>query len=256
MSSTPRKRTSGIDRALQIMDALIERQQAMTPYELAKVAGAPASTFYRLIDELVDRDMLSRVGNSKIWLGPRLMRYGLVYRAKMDMFTEAKQEMYDLCHRTGETVQICGRDDDMMVVLAMAEGEGHFRVTSDVGTRVPLNWTASGRLLLGHLPSEERSEVFSRCALPSETGIAETDPVKLSDSSREEFERRLAIQVSNSEYAVACIAAPIRDVSGACVLTMSVVLSENRAKEKSAELAEEVQRAALAVERALGRAAA
>lgn len=255
MAGTPRKRTSGIDRALQIMDALTERQRPMTAYELAKVTGAPMSTFYRVIDELVEREMLSR-DETLIWLGPRLMRYGLVYRANMDMFAEARREMNLLCQRTGETVQVCGRDGDMMVVLAMAMGGGHFRVTSDVGTRVPLNWTASGRLLLGHLPDEQRIAAFSAAARPSETGRAETDPWKLSDLSRADFENNVAIQISNSEYSVACIAAPIRDMSGDCVLTMSVVLSEARATERRDELVASVRAAARAVETALGRKAA
>jgi len=256
MAEATRKRTSGIDRALQIMDVLTERQRPMSAYELAKVSRAPMSTFYRLIDELVDREMLSRVDDALIWLGPRLMRYGLVYRAHMDMFAEARREMALLCQRTGETVQVCGRDGDMMVVLAMAMGTGHFRVTSDVGTRVPLNWTASGRLLLGHLPEEERIAVFASAAKPSETGRAETDPRKLSDLSRADFENNVAIQISNSEYSVACIAAPVRDMSGVCVLTMSVVLSEARATERRDELVARVQDAARAVEIALGRQAA
>lgn len=256
MADTPRKRTSGIDRSLQILDTLTERQRPMTAYELSKVTKAPVSTVYRLIDELVEREMLSRSGDTLVWLGPRLMRYGLVYRAHMDMFAEARREMYALCQRTGETVQVCGRDGDRMVVLAMANGDGHFRVTSDVGTLVPLNWTASGRLLLGHLDDAERLDVFRTTAKPSETGMAETDPAVLSAQSRADFEANLAIQISNSEYSVACIAAPIRDMAGACVLTMSVVLSEQRATEKRDELVAEVQGAARAVERALGRKAA
>ncbi|MGP9818563.1 IclR family transcriptional regulator [Salinarimonas sp. NSM] len=256
MTDEPRKRTSGIDRSLQILDALTERKRAMTAYELAKAAGAPVSTIYRLIDELVEREMLSRTETGAIWLGPRLMRYGLVYRAHMDLYAEARREMTRLSQRTGETVQVCGRDGDMMVVLAMADGGGHFRVTSDVGTRVPLNWTASGRLLLGHLPEDERLAAFAAAARPSETGMAETDPARLSGQSRRDFEDNLAIQISNSEYSVACIAAPIRDVSGACVLTMSLVLSEQRARDRRDVLVAEVRAAARAVERAMGRKAA
>ena len=57
-----------------------------------------------------------------------------------------------------EGVTLCAKNQpDSLVVLAMAEPPGHFRVSSKVGTRVPLNWTASGRLLVGHLPVEERA---------------------------------------------------------------------------------------------------
>ena len=251
MPSKPR--TSGIDRAIQVMDILTERQTPMTAYDLAKSAGAPASTIYRIVDELIEREMLSRSKGKMIWLGPRLMRYGLTYRSKMNLFAEAKAEMYELSKRTGETVQVCARDDDMMVVIAMAVGAGHFRVTSDVGTRVPLNWTASGRLLLGHLPDAERLQIFKDAAQPSETGIADTDPELLSQQSRSDYLNRLALQMGNSEYSVACIAAPIRDVDGACVCTMSIVLPEQRVHERLDDLTLKVQRAAELVERTLGR---
>lgn len=253
MTQDSRKRTSGIDRAIQVMDILTEHQTAMSSYELAKLAGAPVSTIYRIVDDLVERDILSRVDGAQIWLGPRLMRYGLVYRSKMDMFTEARHEMNELSKRTGETVQVCARDEGMMVVIAMAEGGGHFRVTSDVGTRVPLNWTASGRLLLGHLPDAERLAAFKQCARPSETGVADTDAKVLAKQSSEDFQNRLALQTGNSEYSVACIAAPIRDADGVCVSTMSIVLSEQRVRERLDELTTEVQQAAESVERAIGR---
>ena len=252
MSELPRGRTSGIDRSLQILDMLTENNREMSAYELCKEIGAPPSTVYRLVDELVDRGLLSRRDNGQLWLGPRLMRYGLCYRAKIDLFAEARREMRRLCDETGETVQLCARDEGMMTVIAMVEGPGHFRVTSDVGTRVPLNWTASGRLLLGHLDTDERTAAFARSAQPSPTGRAETDAAVLARQSAEDFQNRLAIQMGQSEYAVACIAAPIRDERGACAATISIVLADRQAEQRAAELADAVRASARRIEAAVG----
>ncbi|MBO0902903.1 IclR family transcriptional regulator [Jiella sonneratiae] len=248
-----RSRTSGIDRTLQVMDMLVDRREPMSAYDIAKSVGAPISTIYRLVDELVEREMLSRGPDNLVWLGARLMRYGLVYRQRIDAFGRAEEEMQRLVAQTGETVQICTRDGGMMLVVGMEEGPGHFQVASRVGTRVPLNWTASGRLLLGHLGDEERRAAFAASAMPSATGMAELDPERLSAQARADFEARLATQFNASEYAVACIASPIRDEAGACVATISIVLPDRRAEERQAELAEAVRRAAAAVERSLGR---
>lgn len=256
MTDEPRKRIGAIDRTLQILDILTERQRPMSAYDLARSSGAPASTIYKIVDELVARLMLTRIDDNAVWLGPRLMRYGLTYRSHMNVFNEAKREMEALAERLGETVQICARDEDMMVVIGMSRGKGHFNVASDVGTRVPLNWTASGRLLLGHLNEEARTGIFLRSARPSPTGRAETDPVKLAELARREFHERLAVQMSASEFAVACIAAPIRDETGACVATISIVLPESRARAETHRLAEKVRQAARNIEVALGRRAA
>lgn len=248
----PRSRTSGIDRSLQILDILTERHQPMTAYDLAKVTGAPPSTVYKLIDELVERAMLTRGADGRAWLGPRLMRYGLAYRARMSAFGEAERAMFALNERVGEMVQICTRDEGMMQVVAMAEGTGPFRVTSDVGTRVPLNWTASGRLLVGHLPDAARVEVFRKWARASNTGLAETDPGKLAEVSRRDFLDGLSVQIDTSEDQVACIAAPVRGQDGTCQLTLSVVMPKHRVPDKFDLIAQEVRDAARSVERALG----
>ena len=256
MTNETRKRVGAIDRTLQILDVLTDRQEPMSAYDLAQTTGAPASTIYKIVDELVDRSMLTRTGENSVWLGPRLMRYGLTYRSHMNVFNEAKREMEALAERLGETIQICARDEDMMTVIGMSRGEDHFNVASDVGTRVPLNWTASGRLLLGHLDEQQRIRIFRQIARPSTTGKAETDPVRLAELSGREFQERLAVQMSASEFAVACIAAPICDETGACVATISIVLPETRARAETDRLAEEVRRSARNIETALGRKAA
>jgi DNA-binding IclR family transcriptional regulator len=45
--------------------------------------------------------------------------------------------MHELARLSGETVQVCGRDQDMMVVFAMEDGTGHFNVSSRVGSAQP-----------------------------------------------------------------------------------------------------------------------
>ncbi|MGO8168860.1 IclR family transcriptional regulator C-terminal domain-containing protein, partial [Rhizobium ruizarguesonis] len=80
-----------------------------------------------------------------------------------------------------------------------------------------LNWTASGRLLVGHLAEEERIEMFKSCARSSPTGRAEIDPGTMSEDAGKAFESRLSIQAGESDYAVDCIASPICDRDGQCV---------------------------------------
>jgi DNA-binding IclR family transcriptional regulator len=251
-----RVRVSGIDRVLQILDHLQTTGVPATAYELAKAIGAPLSTVYALVDDLVDKGMLDRTGEGVVWLGARLYHYGLSYARNLDVLTVATHEMYELSHAVGETVQICGRDGHHMVVLAMVEGDGHFQVTSRVGTRVPLNWTASGRLLVGHLSDAERRALFRACAKASPTGRAETDEKILADTSRHCFAEGLSIQAGESDYSVACIAAPIRDHRGACLATISIVVPEFKVAQPEPDLVAAVKASARRIEERLGRPAA
>ncbi len=247
-----RNRVSGIDRALQVLDFLQETAAPAGPYAIAKAVGAPLSTVYAVIDDLVSKRILQRRGDGQLWLGPRLYHYGLAFARSLDFLDVATHEMHDLCRTVDETVQICGRDGDAMVVLAMADGPGHFRVTSRVGTRVPLNWTASGRLLVGHMPEEERLALFRQTARVSPTGRAETDPAVLSAASARALADRLSVQISESDFSVCCIASPIRDREGACVATISIVLPENKALLDQGRYADAARTAAARIETLLG----
>ena len=244
---------SALDRVLQILDHLQDLGQPATAYELAKATGAPLSTVYVTVDDMVAKRLLDRASSGAVWLGPRLYHYGLTYARNLDFLTVATHEMNELSHTVGETVQVCGRDGDHMVVLAMAEGVGHFQVTSRVGTRVPLNWTASGRLLVGHLDEAERLEIFRRSATPSPTGRAETDPRVLAATSPRALATCLSIQQGESDYSIACIAAPIRDRDGACMATISIVVPEFKVGQSDPDLVEAVKTAASRIEDRLGR---
>ncbi len=247
-----RSRVSGIDRALQVIDYLYETGAPAGVYAIAKAVKAPLSTVYVIVDDLVEKTMLSRNADGSVWLGPRLYHYGLAYARSLDFMSVATHEMHDLCREADETVQLCGRDGDYMLVLAMADGPSHFQVASRVGTRVPLNWTASGRLLAGHLPEQERVELFRRCAKTSPTGRAEMDPEVLSQSAGAAFQSRLSIQAGESDYAVACIASPICDRDGQCVATISIVLPEQKAFSDENHYTAHVRASAERIEKIMG----
>ena len=250
--STRRSRVSGIDRALQVIDYLYEAGAPAGPYAIAKAIKAPLSTVYVTIDDLVEKNMLARNADGAIWLGARLYHYGLAYARSLDFMSVATHEMHDLCREANEAVQLCGRDGDHMLVLAMADGPSPFQVASRVGTRVPLNWTASGRLLVGHLAENERIELFKRCARTSPTGRAEIDATSLSEAAARAFDERLSIQIAESDYAVACIASPICDRDGQCVATISIVLPEQKVLSDESRYTGQVRASAAKIEKLMG----
>ncbi len=248
----PKGRMGALDRVLQVLDQLQAVGSPMTAYDIARSAEAPLSTIYTLIDGMVERGLLVRRDDRTLWLGNRLYMYGLAYAGSIDFLTAASDEMLRLSREVEETVQICGRDEGMMVVLQMAEGPGHFRVTSRVGSRLPINWTASGRVLVGHLPQAQRTAFFAKYSRPSPTGLAETSPSKLARISAQAFAQRLSVQIGESEASVACLAAPVVNNLGECAITISIVLPEVKAIQRERYYTDAVQAAAARIEASLG----
>lgn len=247
-----RKRTSALDRILQVLDFLQETDQPATAYEVARAVGAPLSTIYVIVEDMVDKGLLDRLDGGLLWFGPRLYHYGLTYARRLDLLSAATQEMTDLALASGETVQVCGRDGDHMVVLAMIEGPDHFQVASRIGTRTPLNWSASGRLLVGHLDEEARRAIFAHASRPSPTGKAETDIEELVRSARSAYADGLSVQAGESDYSVACIAAPILDPEGACRATVSIVVPDHKVDQSAPDLKALVRQSARRIEDRLG----
>ncbi|VVE32864.1 IclR family transcriptional regulator [Pandoraea horticolens] len=247
-----RSRVGTLDRVLQILDYLYEADTPAGPYAIAKAIGAPATTVYPLIDGLLEKGLLARGPNRTVWLGPRLHYYGLAFARRTDFLTVATSQMHQLCRSLSETIQICGREGDHMVVLAAAEGPGHFRISSQVGSRVPLNWTASGRLLVGHLPQAERVALFEHCSRISPTGAAKTDARTLSKEAASAFQSRLSIAIGESDFSIACVASPICDAQGQPLATISIVLPIQKLQEDQKRYTEAVREAADAIERSIG----
>lgn len=247
-----RSRVSGIERTFQILDHLRDIGRATTTYDIAKAVGAPLSTIYTIVDDLVERKVLTRETDNNVWLGAKLFHYGLAYARDLDVITVATHEMHVLAREVGESVQICGRDGDMMVVQAMSENTGHFTVMSRVGTRVPLNWTASGRLLVAHLTEAERIALFERSARVSPTGRAVTDAVLLAEQAHEALASGVSIQSGESDYSVACVAAPVQRDDGECVVTISIVLPEFKISNECEYFVRVVKAAARSIEERLG----
>src|SRR5204862_7731278 len=64
-----------------------------------------------------------------------------------------------------------------LLVLAQVESQNRTRVSVEIGGRVPVVLTASGRILLAHLPQEELRAILSR----------DEDWARLGTSARERF---------------------------------------------------------------------
>ena len=64
---------------------------------------------------------------------------------------DGSQIAEELRDETGETVQLSVLENDLMMVLLKEEGIRPLRIISNVGSRVPVNWAAAGRLLVSDM---------------------------------------------------------------------------------------------------------
>ena len=217
------ERSRGIDRTVDILNHLAEIGEARRPNEISVALGAPRSSTYDLVHALLRTGLLDRADDEgRVFLGRRVFMLGLAYQDRFDLFREARKALAHLSTATGETSQFCMLDGAKYTVALMHEGSRPFRISASVGERVPIPWTASGRLLLAHLDDAGIEAAIPRedFRLPSGKAIAPKDFIA---ETRAAFASGYYVTDSVVNTYTRCFAAPVTDAGGACVATICLV---------------------------------
>jgi DNA-binding IclR family transcriptional regulator len=218
-----------VRRALRIFEFLMDAGGPVAMPALIEGLGIPKSTAYELVRLLTEAGYLEGGrADGSVFLGHKLFQLGQAYRGQVDLLRDGSQVVRELRDRTGETVQFSVLMDEHMHVLMKEEGLRPIRIISRVGSRVPVNWAASGRLLVSDLPDEALRDLLLRTTRPSPSGQACTDVAALMAQVRAFRAQGWGWEVNEANEHAGCVAAPVIDGEGRCVAAISVVAPEQR----------------------------
>jgi len=218
-----------VRRALRIFELMLQRGEPLAVSEIVTALKIPKSTAYELVRTLSDTGYVEQMGKEgRLFLGRRLFELGMAYRAQIDLLKEGSQIAEELRDATGETVQLSALENGMMLVLLKEEGSRPIRIISRVGSRVPVNWAAAGRLLVSDLDDASLKELLKGRLRDSPTGKAPTDLDQFVQQVRKMRKQGYATEVNETNEHAGCVAAPVIDASGRCVAAISVVAPEQR----------------------------
>lgn len=218
-----------VRRTLDIFELMMAEREPLPVTAIIDRLRIPKSTAYELVRTLTDAGYLER-GRSPgaYFLGRRLFELGMAYRSQVDLLKEGSQIVEALRDSTGETVQFSVLENDMMLVLLKEESRQPIRIISHVGTRVPVNWAAAGRLLVSDLTDADLQRLLRHSARPSPTGRAPTDVNTLIAQVRKARAQGYAVELNETNAHAGCVAAPVLDAAGRCVAAISIVAPEQR----------------------------
>jgi DNA-binding IclR family transcriptional regulator len=244
VDETANRRARGLERAFDILDCLREAGGPLRANEIAVAMGAPRSSIYELVGLLLKIGILEPVGtDGRVFLGGRLFLYGQAYGHQTGLPDRVAALLEGIAAETQETAQFCLLDGDKYTVAMMREGSRPFRISSSVGERTPIPWTASGRLLLGHL-SEEDIRAFvppDDFRLPSGEWL---DPSRFADEAHEAVARGYFTFDSIVDSYTHCFAVPVTLPGGTIAATLCLVAPRNDALRNHADYIERLRKAA------------
>lgn len=243
-----------VRRALDIFELMLKRAEPITVAQIVTELSIPKSTAYELVRTLGDAGYLERMGRQgNLFLGRKLFELGMQYRAKIDLLEEGSGIVESLRDATGETVQFSVLDNGMMLVLMKEEGNQPLRIVTRVGSRIPVNWSAAGRLLVSDLDDAALTKLLQETVRQSPAGRAITDVDALVQQIRKFRRQGYAIEINESNEHAGCVAAPVVDARGRCVAAFSIVAPEQRLRRADRDkLIAEVSEAATRLSRRLG----
>ena len=150
-----KNRERGVQRVIQLLEFVHRFGSPIRIGELSRKLEAPRSSVYELVGMLVEAELLAQTATGEVFFGKRLHFYGLDFLRENDLLRRGRDEVDRLAHETGETSQLCILSGRQYTVVHVRQGSRPFRINSDIGTQIPLPWTASGRLFLSHLSPDE-----------------------------------------------------------------------------------------------------
>lgn len=216
-------RARGLDRAFAILDHLRDCKQPLKPNEIAVGTGAPKSSVYEIIGSLIEQNVLEYTDNQgRVYLGRRLHFWGTAYLNNFSIAKEAQPFLEEITQYTSETSQLCMLDGEKYTVVLMKEGIRQFRISSDVGERIPIPWTASGRLLTSHLTDPEILSLIPPEDFTMPDG-SQFDPPQFIAESRKAQEAGFFSFDSLVDNFTHCFAAPVFDENNHCVATLCMI---------------------------------
>ncbi|CAM2182918.1 Transcriptional regulator KdgR [Paraburkholderia sacchari] len=246
--------TQTLLRGLAILEAAAAGVRDLRSF--GAVLGTTRSTTHRLVSSLVQARYLRQVQGGYL-LGPKLIELGTIALEQMPLTAVARTHLEALAEATLDTIHLGVRDGDDVLYIDKIPGQRGLEMRSRVGHRMPLASTGIGKAMMLDLSPQAWRDLFeaSRRAL---AGVSFRPDHNLDPDT---FLKRMAtysaggytFDLEENEISIRCVAAPVRDASGAIVAALSVASTiPYMPLERMDELIAVVQREARAISQELG----
>jgi DNA-binding IclR family transcriptional regulator len=222
--AAPVTRERGIDRVLTLFAYLNACGRPVRIADLPKALGAPRSTIYEIVRVLSDAGMVEVTGSdNRVYFGRAMYLYGSSYFRSNDLIQRGSAEVDALSTLTGESSELCMLNRNRQAIIHTHAGSRPMRISSEVGSQIPIPWTASGRLLLSQsTPAAIRSLIQpDDLILPDRRVVDIEDFIEECSAARG---KSIVITRGLINSFTQCLAVPIIGVDGDVQATICLVL--------------------------------
>jgi DNA-binding IclR family transcriptional regulator len=151
------------DRAIELLLLAANSEQPMSLTGLGEAAGLNKATTYRLVQSLVERDLLAREADGRRYVvGPGLIALSAMVIRKVNLREVARPVMERICAETNETVSLHIRYLHHRICVDSVESTQAIRRVVPPGWMRPLHTGTASKVILAFLPEPEVAENLAR----------------------------------------------------------------------------------------------
>jgi len=209
-------------KGLNLLEELAQSAAGMTAVELAGSIGVHKTSVYRYLNTLLQAGYIQTNGDGRYHLGNKILQLSSQLLRRMPLRETAHPFLVKLSAEMQKTVHLCVLDGHDVVYIDKVESQRSLPMMSRIGSRAPAYCTGVGKALLSSLPTDQVVSLLQGITLEKQTATTITDPMQLLEEIRVTAERGYAIDNSEHEEGVKCLAAPVRGYGGDVVGAISI----------------------------------
>jgi len=203
-------------KALQVIDALAQSEQARGVADLGRQLGFSKSNTFRILATLASQGFVrSQPETGRYELTLRLWELGVRVIDRHPVRRVAKPHMKTLFTQLDETVLLSVLDDAEILYIEKIEGENPVRASARVGWRAPAWRIASGKSLLAYQSEELVTGI-------TQDQISSKQLQELRRELEEVRQRGFAMSVNGSRPGINSVSAPVWGPDSVPVAALSV----------------------------------
>ena len=204
-------------KTMAILDVLAASARGMKLPEIATAMKLSRPTAYQRLLTLIEAGWVEQDEEMRYRLSVHACRLAAAALEHADLGTRAQQILETLVHKAKETASLAVLDHGLPCIVSRVDSESLLRAEQKIGTTMSLEGSASGRVLTAFADE-------STLARLRESGEAFASEDILAAVRADGY----AISSGYTRSGVLAIAAPIFDLRGKCVATLSLVMPETR----------------------------
>jgi DNA-binding IclR family transcriptional regulator len=227
-----------VTRALSLLELLAKETSTISLSELSHKANLKMATVHRLLTTLMNRGFVEQDNLTlRYRLGIKLFEIGNAALIVNDLRSIVRPFLKQLSEQVNETINLAILDGTEVVYIDQLESTNMVivKMFARVGSRGPAYCTGTGKVLLADLSVDELRKRFSGVEFVKFTEYTITDIDRLIEALLKIKKQGYALDFSERDPGVICIAAPIYNYEGRVQAAISVSTPAQRISEERIE---------------------